>query len=394
MPKISNVYQDKNNGKWYFVASLGYDEKGKRVQHWERGFSTQREAKRAYDEYMNNYSRTSIKKNSTMAFKEFYETYFKPDYKLSVSDRTFENRVSSMDYHFSFFFNKKLKDISPPMIKKWQNNLSEKYSSSYIRNIHGLLQKSLDLAKTLGLIQKNSAKTVGNVKKIKKKVDFWTKDEFEKFISTFNTDDYYEHFAFMTIWLLFMTGLRFGEAQALEWDSDIDLNEKTLSVSKSMYYKNTKKFYITEPKTKASNRLIALDDDTIEFLIKWKKRQLDVFPSKYVLSYNGLPTNKSSTFHIIEQHSNLANVHKIKTHALRHSHASLLISLGENALVIRDRLGHEDIQTTLGTYGHLYPNMNREVAKRLSNTIHVKFNGRLDRKRASNQYLKRNSKES
>lgn len=106
MPKISNVYQDKNNGKWYFVASLGYDEKGKRVQHWERGFSTQREAKRAYDEYMNNYSRTSIKKNSTMAFKEFYETYFKPDYKLSVSDRTFENRVSSMDYHFSFFFNK------------------------------------------------------------------------------------------------------------------------------------------------------------------------------------------------------------------------------------------------------------------------------------------------
>ena len=389
MPKIANVYQDKRNKKWYFVASLGYDEQGKRIQHWERGFSTQKEAKKAYDEYMNNHSNSAIKKNSTMSFKEFYETYFKPDYKRSVSIRTFENRASSMDLHFSFFFNKKLKDISPPLIKQWQNKLSEKYSSSYIRNVHGMLQKTLDLAVTLGLLQNNVAKTVGNVKKIKKKVDFWTKEEFEKVIATFQLDDYYEHFSFITIWLLFMTGLRFGEAQALEWETDIDLNEQTLTVNKSMYYKNTKDFSVTEPKTKASNRTIALDDDTINFLKKWRERQLDVFPSKYVLSYNGLPTNKSATFHIIEQHSKLAKVHKIKTHALRHSHASLLISLGENALVIRDRLGHEDIQTTLGTYGHLYPNMNREVANRLTNVINVQQNEVVNRKMISNQYIKR-----
>ncbi|MER2128796.1 site-specific integrase [Solibacillus sp.] len=390
MPKIANVYQDKRNGKWYFVASLGYDETGKRIQHWERGFLSQKEAKKAYEEYMNNYSSTSVKKNSTMAFKEFYETYFKPDYKRSVSARTFENRESSMDLHFKFFYNKKLKDISPPLIKQWQNKLSEKYSSAYIRNIHGLLQKNLDLAVKLSLLQTNGAKTVGNVKKVKKKVDFWTKEEFEKVIATFNISDFHQHFSFIMIWLLFMTGLRFGEAQALEWDSDIDLEEKTLKVNKSMYYKNANEFYITEPKTKASNRVIALDDDTIDFLKKWRERQLHVFPSKYVLSYNGFPTNKSATFHILEQHSKLAGVHKIRTHALRHSHASLLISLGENALVIRDRLGHEDIQTTLGTYGHLYPNMNREVANRLKNIIKVEHTTKPNRKMISNQYINRN----
>lgn len=152
-----------------------------------------------------------------------------------------------------------------------------------------------------------------------------------------------------------------------------------------MYYKNATEFMITEPKTKASNRVIALDDDTIKFLKKWGERQLDVFPSKYVLSYNGLPTNKSSTFHILERYLKLAGVHKIKTHALRHSHASLLISLGENALVIRDRLGHEDIQTTLGTYGYLYPNMNREVDNRFTNDINVRQNGDVNRKMISNQ---------
>lgn len=321
-----------------------------------------------------------------MSFKEFYETYFKPDYKRSVKSRTYENRVSSMDSHFAYFFNRKLKDITQTIIKKWQNILSENYSSACIRNIYGLFQKSLDLAVTLGLLNKNIAKQVGNVKKVKKKVDFWTKDEFEKVIATFDLSDYHEYFSFVLIWLLFMTGLRFGEAQAL---TDIDFEEKTLTVNKSMYYKNANEFYITEPKTKASNRIIVLDDNTIEFLKDWKKVQSKNSPLKYILSYNGVPTNRSATFHIIKQHSKLANVHRIRTHALRHSHASLLISMGENVLVVRDRLGHEDIQTTLGTYGHLYPNTNREVANKLKNVVTVRKNDTAKRKLTSNQYIKR-----
>jgi integrase len=388
MPKISNVYQDKKSGKWYFVANLGYDEKGNRIRHWGRGYNSQREAKRAYDDYMNDFSDTAIKKNSTMSFKEFYETYFKPDYKRSVKSRTYENRVSSMDIHFAYFFNRKLKDITPPIIKKWQNILSESYSSAYIRNIYGLFQKSLDLAVTLGLLNKNVAKQVGNVKKVKKKVDFWTKDEFEKVIATFDLSDYHEYFSFVLIWLLFMTGLRFGEAQALEWEKDIDFENRTLRVNKSMYYKNTSEYYLTEPKTKASNRVIALDDDTVELLKQWKTLQTKNIPSKYVLSYNGLPTNKSATYHVITRHSKLAGVHRIKAHALRHSHASLLISMGENALVVRDRLGHEDIQTTLGTYGHLYENANKEVARKLTNIIDIP-KANVTRKLITNQYIKR-----
>ena len=264
---------------------------------------------------------------------------------------------------------------------------SEHHSARDIRNIYGLFQMSLDLAVTLGLVNKNVAKQVGNVKKVKKRVDFWTKEECEKVIATFDLSDYHEHFAFMLIWLLFMTGLRFGEAQALEWDNDIDFENQTLHVNKSMYYKNANEFYVTEPKTKARNRVIALDDDTIRLLKDWKAVQTKNVPSKYVLSYNGLPTNKSATYHVITQHSKLAGIHRIKAHALRHSHASLLISMGENALVVRDRLGHEDIQTTLGTYGHLYQNANKEVAKKLTNTIEMPKEN-AQRKLTGNQYVK------
>ena len=84
-------------------------------------------------------------------------------------------------------------------------------------------------------------------------------------------------------------------------------------------------------------------------------------------------------------------MHRIKTHALRHSHASILISLGENAIVVRDRLGHEDIETTLGTYGHLYPNTNKEVAHKLNNLISVEKDININRKHVSNQFVKHKS---
>lgn len=62
--------------------------------------------------------------------------------------------------------------------------------------------------------------------------------------------------------------------------------------------------------------------------------------------------------------------------------------MGENAIIVRDRLGHEDINTTLGIYGHLYPNTNKEVAKKLSSVIEIKFK-ELNRIYISNQFVKR-----
>ena len=64
-----------------------------------------------------------------------------------------------------------------------------------------------------------------------------------------------------------------------------------------------------------------------------------------------------------------SGVKKIRVHDLRHSHASLLIEMGCQPLLIADRLGHEKIQTTLNTYSHLSPNKQAEVAQQLENLI-------------------------
>ncbi len=140
-----------------------------------------------------------------------------------------------------------------------------------------------------------------------------------------------------------------------------------LIISKTLYYKTMNDYKFVEPKTQASNRTIYIDADTIKELQEWKAVQAKVLPNcGFVLSYNSTPTSKTTLPRALEKLANLAGVHRIKIHALRHSHASLLISMGENPLLIKERLGHEKIQTTLGTYGHLYPNTNIEIAKKLT----------------------------
>ena len=60
-----------------------------------------------------------------------------------------------------------------------------------------------------------------------------------------------------------------------------------------------------------------------------------------------------------------AGIKRIRLHDLRHSHASLLIEMGVSPLLISERLGHENIETTLQTYSHLYPNKHGEVRLKL-----------------------------
>ncbi|QVK21841.1 tyrosine-type recombinase/integrase [Mycoplasmatota bacterium] len=47
----------------------------------------------------------------------------------------------------------------------------------------------------------------------------------------------------------------------------------------------------------------------------------------------------------------IAQIERIRIHDLRHSHAALLINLGVDPYTIKERVGHEELTTTLDTYG-------------------------------------------
>lgn len=389
MPKIPHVYYDKATGSYYAVASFGFDiVTGKRLQKKKRGFKTQAEAKKWYEDFMCNHSNSAITRNSTMNFSVFLENFFIPDYKRKVSARTFDTlvpKIKRLDYFMDF----KLIDIATVHVKKWHVLLFEQgLSNNYIRALHQILQQIFDLAVTLGLLSQNVAKIIGNVKKEPPKVDFWTKEEFEKFINTFDKKSIFEHVKFITFYFFFMTGLRISELQALEW-KDINWQEKYVIINKSMYYINHNNWYINRTKTRSSVRLIYLDDVTVELLKNWKSEQQKLGRISFVFSYNGLPLVKSTLKRTLEIHSKIAGIKSIRIHDLRHSHASFLLSLGMNDLEIQNRLGHADINTTLGTYSHLRPNAMKEVAKKLNGTLSLDSSDKYIPKFNGNQYIKK-----
>ena len=339
-----DLIKKANNGTYYFRANLGYNPiTGKQIQKYRSGFKTKKEAREEYSKLMLSSTEELTEKKKKISFQQFIEEIYLPWYKTQVKESTYINRCSTIKKHFSYFYKMATDEIEPINVQNWQLKLAKKFSPNYIRIVQGMLSIAFDRAIVLGIAKKNPSRMIGNIKSKKTKVDFWTLEEFQKVISLLYKGDYYEHYLFMSFWLLFMTGMRIGEAAALHW-SDIDFETGLLS--------------------------IYIDADTLNELKAWKKVQQQVLPNcELVLSYNGTPTSKTTLPRALEKLAGLAGVHRIKIHALRHSHASLLISMGENPLLIKERLGHEKIQTTLGTYGHLYPNTNLEVANKLTGVL-------------------------
>lgn len=356
------------NGTYYFRANLGYDFAGKKIQKYRSGFTTKKEAREEYSKLILMKAEELSEAKDKMMFKDYISEIFLPWYKTQVKLRTYENRLPSVNKHFPYFYKMAVSDIEPIHVQNWQLKLSKNLKSSYVRAVQGLFSVAMDRAIVLGITTTNPSKIIGNVKKQKPKIEFWTKEEFEKIISLIYKEDYYQHFLFISLWFLFMTGMRIGEATAIQWD-DIDFDSGILTINKNLYYKNQTNYRFVEPKTNSSIRSIVLDEGTLNFLSGWKNIQQNLIKTNFVMSYNSIPTQKHTLAHAIDRYAKLAGIHRITIHGLRHSHASLLISMGENPLIIKDRLGHEDIQTTLGTYGHLYPNSNFEVANKLNGVI-------------------------
>ena len=61
----------------------------------------------------------------------------------------------------------------------------------------------------------------------------------------------------------------------------------------------------------------------------------------------------------------------VRIHDLRHTHASMLIEMNENPKIIQELLGHDDIRTTLNTYGHLMEGLGRETKDRFGSRFPI-----------------------
>ena len=219
-----------DNGTYYFRANLGYNPiTGKQIQKYRSGFKTKKEAREEYSKLVLTSTEELTAKKETISFQTFIEETYPPWYKTQVKESTYLNRRSTIQKHFAYFYKMATDEIEPINVQNWQLELAKEFSPNYIRIVQGMLSIAFDRAIVLGIAKKNPSRMIGNIKGKKTKVDFWTLEEFQKVISLLYKGDYYEHYLFISFWVLFMTGLRIGEAAALQW-SDIDFETGSVKV--------------------------------------------------------------------------------------------------------------------------------------------------------------------
>lgn len=370
----TGVTKDDKTGKYMYYFKAGIDRAtGKAYQERRRGFRTAKEAHEARIKAMKKVHDMGGMAYSQMSFEQFIDEIYLPDFfaRVTVNKRysqTFEFRQMK-----DFFGKKKPKDITIFDITRYKNFLLEKYSKNGARKKMGYLITVFNSIRNYGLVRDNLAQKVGNIPLEKIDIDYWTTEEFEKFINSLDRSDYFEHFIFTMIWLYFFTGMRVSEGLALYWE-DIDLEKKKLNISHNLDFANKNNWERKNKlKTEKSKRVISLDDTTIEVLKDWKERQKELSEKfEFVLSYDLTPNDAHFVRDMLTKYSKRAGVRRIQAKALRHSHASLLINeYNVTPLLIQKRLGHTDIRTTLGIYSHLYPNADEEITGQLKNLINL-----------------------
>ena len=186
-------------------------------------------------------------------------------------------------------------------------------------------------------------------------MNFWTLDEYRRFINLI--DNPMHHLAFE---LLFYTGIRLGELCALTVE-DVNTASGTLRINKSLQQRNSVDI-VTSPKTSKGNRTISLPLFLCKEIEEYEKKIYNIQKNSKLF-----PMSKCALYYPMKKYSTMAQVPTIRIHDLRHSHVALLIEQGVQPMIISERLGHESIDITLNTYGHLYPNKQQEIANILDN---------------------------
>lgn len=355
-----SVRQDKARKTW--MAKVSYmDDLGVRRYKTKRGFKTKREAKDWESEFLKK-----IKGSSDMTFASLVEVYMEDcSHRLRLT--TLAGKKFLIDSKIiPFLGHKSIQEIDPKDIRKWQNwllsqkNKNDKpLSQTYIKTINNQLSAIFNFAVKFYGLKTNPIRMTGSIgRKTADSMQFWTREEFDTFIEVID-DKPDTRVAFS---LLFYSGIRVGELLALTL-SDFDLEANTVSITKS-FSRLSGQDIISEPKTPKSKRVITLPGQIVEMVVEYASK-LPYYEDNQRLFMR----TKHFFTHEMDRGCRKSGVKRIRVHDLRHSHASLLIELGVSPLAISERLGHEDIQTTLNTYSHLYPDAHNEVARKLEGVI-------------------------
>ena len=356
------VYKAKtptSDGRCWFYKVSYVDIFGRQQTKVSKKFQTKTEAKIAESQFMVEDVKEDKNAPVDMTFADLYEKFleYQDDKVRLTTKRNYANKIK----HLESLMNVKCKDFNIYIFEEWKKEINAKPISTTFKNDllkflksilnYGITWYNFDFLPTYRKITKFS-----NPNEMRKEMDFYTYEEFQQFIS-YSPDLRYTCL-FET---LYYCGLRCGEARAITW-KDIDFKKKTININKQIQTSKSGKrndFYIADPKTNNSIRILPLCDVLLEHLNEYHtklSKYKNFNESMYVFGDDkGIrPYEPRNVRHVCHKTSINAGLKQIRLHDFRHSCASLLINSGASVTMVAKYLGHTKIDVTLNTYSHMF----------------------------------------
>lgn len=381
----------KRGNKWEYRFEGALID-GKRKQYTKSGFDTKKEAEKAGMAAMRKYDNCGTAlATPEISFNDFINEWVDTVCVTTLNRQTIVSYKKRIRLYISPKLGRyKLRALSAPVLQAFINDLvSDHFSRNSITNIKAILSSCLDYA--VEPMKYIPANPMAYVKLPSKRLTTGiSKEKPNIYISEENIKRIFERFpegssAHIPMMLGYKCGLRLGEAFGVLWD-DIDFDNKTLSVKRQVQWSggDNQYWYFTNPKYD-SFRVITMDDELMELLIREHKRQKgysEILGNRYICQYENsikamntqgegqriypvcIRADGSYIQPRVMQHASMV-IHndlglEFTFHSLRHTHCSMLLTAGAKPKYVQERLGHKNIQVTLEIYQHLTEGMKQD----------------------------------
>jgi len=232
-------------------------------------------------------------------------------------------------------------------------------AGGYILSAHQIIASALHAAVRAGLLPRAVTDQANPPRRERNKPAIPSGDDLQRVI---------EAAPHLRVPLLLMaaSGIRRGELLGLTWDR-VDFERGTVRIDRQVVDVG-KSVRLSQPKSESAERTLALPAAVMDLLRTHRKEQLQhrmatgqrpVIDLLFPGPHGGLA--QPDTFSVqVAQAGRKAGV-RLHPHLLRHVHVSELLRARVPMSVVKDRVGHASIATTVDVYGHLLDESEQQV---------------------------------
>ena len=372
-----SVYQRKD-GRWVGQVTVGYrEDNGKPIRRYTYQATREEAARWVALQVATELDRAGSVRSGELLLRDFLHNWLAAFKVHEVCSRTMALYYDAERLHIApALGDLPLGEVTPLKIQTflYQLQAEKRLSQRTISLNKSVLVQMYDYAMELGLVENNPARNAKLPRQSRKIDDGDSKvipiAQREQLLKAAESDP----ILCPILTLLMLTGMRIGEALALQW-KHVDFQNRTISIQQSLTRElefdgegRTKKTAaaLGVTKTRCSRRVIQAPDLVLQRLREWmralSKRKGGpealvpagvVFCSTRTMGMRTYSGFRASFRHFLERNG-FGDQH-LNLHRFRHTYASMLLEQEISPKVVQKLLGHRDVSTTLGVYSHVVP---------------------------------------